>query len=742
MTGLAEALALAAAWIAGGYSPPDESDYAAFFADAPAPVLRRTFSLAEAPRSAVWRIAAAGLCDASVNGVRVTPTAIAPWTEFDRRVISRRYDVAGLLRAGENVLELRVGNGWYNLLPMKMWGVYNFREGAPQGVPCVCAELEIAEAGGGRVVIPTDGSWKAADGPVLRNSLYLGERYDSRVRLRGWTAARVVDGPKGAVEDDDRLPDTVVYRRWKAKSVSEPRPGVFVVDFGEVFAGNAKMTLRGVPSGGEVSLRYGELLNQDGTVNGLTAVAGQMKNPEIDPPGIAYQSDSFIGDGSACNDYEPRFTFHCFRYAEVTGPLSRPAPGDFEACAYSADLRESCGFVCSNEKLNRVREMCRRTFRANLLEGVQSDCPGRERYGYGGDLSVSAEAVILNYDMSGFYRKFLRDRIHSAELNGGVPTVFSPALSAARFPAGKIHLDFAADIPVVADLLLRYYDDMETVAVAYACMARYLDLCEKAFEPNDVPPSNGDHEAITKADRKTASLCHYHEQFVFAAKFARLLGRGAEAARWEASAKRLEEIFAERGRYVPVKGYVDYGHQSEQCYALYHGMLPEDVRPAAYKILRDDVIAHDCALSTGIFGTQYLLELLSAHGDAELAGRVAAHEGFPGWFNMLDHGATTLWETWIGSDNLYSHCHPMFGSVAAWMVRWILGIRVAPDAIGCDKVEIDPHAAAGVTSASGWLDTPKGRIEVSWRLVDGHMKVVKTLPAGISEVSADRPKSL
>ena len=736
MSGPLLACALAASWIAGTYVPPAETNYAAFFADAPAPVLRRSLSLSDAPRSAVWRIAAAGLCDAFVNGVRVTPTAIAPWTEFDRRVLNRRYDVSRFLRGGENVLELRIGNGWYNLLPMKMWGVYNFREGAPHGTPCVNAEMEIVAEDGARTVISTDGSWQASEGPVLRNSLYLGERYDARLKPSEWTKARVVVGPAGAVQDDDRLPDTVVYRRWKAKSVSEPRAGVFVVDFGEVFAGNVKMTLRGVPSGGEVTLLYGELLNEDGTVNGLTTVAGQMKKPEIDPPGIAFQSDTFIGDGSPSNEYEPRFTFHCFRYAEVKGLAARPAPEDFEACAYSADVRESCAFICSNEKLNRVFEMCRRTFRANLLEGVQSDCPGRERYGYGGDLAVSAEAVMLNYDMSGFYRKVLRDRIHSAELNGGVPTVFSPALSAARFPVDKIHIDFAADIPVVADLLLRYYGDREAVAEAYGCMARYLELCEGTFGPGKYPQSNGDHEAVTRADSRTAALCHYHEHFVFAAKFARLLGRHAEAARWQDSARRLEAEFAERGRYVPVAGYVDFGHQSEQCHALYHGMLPTETRAAAYKILRDDVIAHGCALSTGIFGTKYLLELLSEHGDVELAGRVVTHEGFPGWFNMLDHGATTLWETWIGVDNLYSHCHPMFGSVAAWMVRWILGIRVSPDAIGCDKVEISPCATAGVTSASGWLDTPKGRIEVSWRLVNGRMEVEKTVPPGVTEAAA------
>ena len=723
---------VSAAWIAGSYETPPENEYGRFFADAPAPVLRREFVLTGEVERAAWSIAAAGLADAYVNGRRITPTALQAWTDYDRRVISREYVVTGLLKRGTNVLELVLGNGWYNLLPMKMWGRFNLRENLPQGTPCVSATLTVSERGGSASTIETDASWMAADGPVMRNSLYLGERYDARRRPAVWTAARTMDGPKGAIEPSGRMPDIVVYRRWKAKKVTTIRPGCHVVDFGENFAGNMRMTVRGAKDGAEIVMRYGELLNADGTVNGMTSVAGQQKNSSIDPPGVAFQSDLLICRAADALVYEPRFTFHTFRYAEIRGLDDDPSTDDFEALAYSADVRDSAGFVCSNEKLNSIREMCRRTFRANL-QGVQSDCPARERFGYGGDLAVTAESFILNYDMRGFYRKVLNDRLDSMSKNGGVPTGVSPN-AFPGFPIGKVKMGWVVDMPIVVDLLVRYYGDTEAVAVAYPAFKRFLDLCEKSFTPDETPACIGDHEALDKANQQTTAMCHYHQFLKLTAKFARRLGETSDATRYEATAARLEGLFAESARYVPARGFVGNGRQGEEVFAIYHRMLPSDDLDAAYKLLKYDVVAHDNALSTGIFGTQYLLDVLTERGDAELAGKVVLHEGFPGWLNMLDHGATTLWESWIGSEDIYSHCHPMFGSVAGWMMKCVLGIRVCDDAVGSDKIRIEPCAVPGVESAAGWLDTPKGRISVSWRLADGKMDVKRSVPDGITVV--------
>ena len=723
-------------WIAGPYEVPAEDDYAAHFADAPAPVLGRRFDLPDKPVArAVWRIASPGMRDAYVNGTRVTATALPLWTAYDRRVLEDEFDVAALLRRGaENCLALELGNGWWNPLPMKMWGRFNLRETLPHGTPCVRATLDVAFSDGTGLQIVTDESWKAADGPVLRNNIYLGERRDARREGRApsrqwegpalsgpeWRPARIApDPPKGEVLPRGETPPVVIYDRWRAKSVRA------LVDMGANFAGTLRATFRDTRDGDEISIRYGELLNDDGSLNTATSVAGQQKNPAIDPPGVAEQRDAVTCPAAERLTYEPRFTFHGFRYAEVSGLRRAPAPEDFEALAWSADVKDSASFECSNPKINLLWEVCRRTFRSNL-QGVQSDCPARERFGYGGDLAVTAESLILNYGMAAFYRKVVRDRCDMEALHGvftGTSPCVFPGNDLTALGNGKFSMGWAVDVPVVVDLLLRYYGDADTMREAYPHLRRFLIHCADAFDVNHVPPCIGDHEALEKADRVMTAQCHYHQFLTLTAKFARILGEDADAARFEATAKELEGVFAVAARYVPARGFVGNGRQGEECFAIYHRMLPPADLDAAYGILRNDMIAHDCALSTGIFSTKYLLEILTERGDAEIAGRVLTHKGFPGWYNMLDHGATTLWETWAQSDDIYSQNHPMFGSCAAWLVRGILGIRVADDAVGCDKVAIEPHAVAGVTWARGHLDTPRGRISVSWHLENGEIKI-------------------
>ena len=729
-----------AEWITGSYVVPGEDDYAAHFADAPAPVLKRDFTLAAKPvKRAVWRIAAPGMYDASVNGKRVNAVALPIWTAFDRRVLEDEYDVTALVKGGANTLALELGNGWWNPLPMKMWGRYNLRDTLPHGTPAAKATLEVEYADGTAERVVTDGAWLAAEGPVLRNNLYLGEKHDARRTASEWKAARIAkDPPKGAVLPRGEMPPVVVYDRWKARSVAALPDGRWLVDMGVNFAGTLRATLKGTHDGDMVTFRYGELKYPDGTVNVMTAVCGQQKLSAVNPPGLAEQKDTVICPAAKSFVYEPRFTFHGFRYVEVSGLREAPKPDDFEALAWSADVKDSAAFECSDPKINRLRDICRRTFRSNL-QGVQSDCPARERFGYGGDLAASAESFILNYDMAAFYRKVMRDRCDMEAIHG-VFTSTSPAvfpesgMQGVRSGKGDLRFGWAVDVPIVADLLLRYYGDMDAVREAYPFLRRFLVDCAEAFDVNRVPPCIGDHEALEKADVVTTAQCHYHQFLMLTAKFARLLGETADAARFEATARELEAVFAAAARYVPAKGFVGNGRQGEECFAIYHKMLPPDDLDAAYGILRSDMIAHDYALSTGIFSTQYLLEVLTARGDAEIAGKVLTHKGFPGWYNMLDNGATTLWETWAQSDNIYSQNHPMFGSCAAWLMRGILGIKVAEDAIGCDKVSITPHAVAGITWAKGHIDTPKGRISVSWRLENGQLKVDKVLPPGVVEL--------
>ncbi|CAG1770626.1 hypothetical protein BAC2_01183, partial [uncultured bacterium] len=355
--------------------------------------------------------------EASLNGARVGDHVLDPgWTAYGRRVLYSTYDVTDDIRAGTNCLGVTLGNGWYNPLPIRLWGHLNLREHLSIGRPCFIARLSLEYADGTTDAIVSDQSWKHAEGPIRFNSIYLGEIYDARHEIPGWNTGGFDDsawhGPAIAQEPAGALhapsqPPIRITERIPAVRVTEPKPGVFIHDLGQNFSGWAALRINGpsLPAGTTITLRYGELLNADGMLNPMTSVAGQIKGTRknargveesVGGPGappIAWQRDVYITRGtldssdSVIESYTPSFTFHAFRYVEITG-LPEGAAADhitITGLRLNSDVADAGSFSCSNELLNQIQQMCRRTFLANIFS-VQSDCPHRERFGYGGDI--------------------------------------------------------------------------------------------------------------------------------------------------------------------------------------------------------------------------------------------------------------------------------------------------------------------------------------------------------------------
>lgn len=741
------ALLLAAAWIAGNYERPASEEVQLFFKDAPATVLHCSFSApSQKVARAVWRVAAPGMRDLYVNGSRISSTALPPFTPYRKRVLEEIFNVAAFIRPGaENVLKVELGNGWYNLLPLPMWYCYDLRDHLPQGTPCVRAELEIEFADGSHLAIPTDAKWMAGDGRIIRNSIYTGVTEDRRLEVGDFKPAREVEGPSGEVVSASDFPKTVVYERWHAKKVSKVAADKYLVDFGVNFAGTYRAVLRNVPKDAKLLFRSGERVNDDGSVNVMTAVCGQIKNPSKGPFfDIAEQRDIFISNGESEAVFEPRFTFHVFRYLQIEGIGYEPVPDDFIAQAWSADVADASAFECSDPRLNNLHDVARRTFRSNL-QSVQSDCPGREKFGYSGDIGGTCESFRCNYAMLPFYRKVVRDFLDEAADDGmitetapfvGIASAsvypVAPARDAGGMQAGKgtraAPIGWATGLPVLLDVIVRYDGDLNLLKEAYPTLKRFIDLVSARYPDDDLPRCLGDWIALEPADTKLTAIAHWFEFLTKTARFAKLLGKADEAQALAEHADRVKTKF--RRDFVKPGGVVGTGKQGEYVFALYNGLLEEkDVAPA-YANLKADIAAHGNALTVGLFGIQFLLEYLSSHGDAELAGEVVTHKGFPGYYFMIERGATTLWENWKEEKclNHHSNCHPMLGSFEQWLMRYVLGIRIEKDAVGADKVTIEPHAVCGLKWAKGHLDTPRGRIEVSWKNVNGKLVVEKKLP--------------
>ncbi len=728
-----------ARWVSGSGSGPIDGDP---YGEDPAPLLRHEFSLDGPVKRARLHVGGLGICRPSLNGAELDSGSLDPtWTAFDKRVLFRTYDVTTALGAGEHCLGLELGNGWFNPLPLRMWGHLNLREhlavGRPSGIALLSGEYE----DGTTFQIVTGKSWRTAPGPTLFNNLYLGEVRDERLHPQGWAEPGFDDSAWTPAKVSERSLDALERLAMPpvrgtdviaAVSVQEPTAGTFIVDFGENLTGVPEIDLD-AEAGTRVTLRFGELLNADGSLNPMTAVCGQIKgtrkrddgteHPVGGPgaPTIAWQQDIYTARGGG-ETYRPRHVFHGFRYMEVTGVTKAPSKDSCRAVLVRTDLESAGSFSCSNELLNRIQEVSRRTFLANVV-GVQSDCPHRERFGYGGDIVATSEAFLMNFDMSGFYAKTVRDFADTARPDGRM-TDTAPFVGIDYCGVG-----WAMVHPLLLEQLYQHYGDRALLEEQFPVAFRWLSAEAARRQGGLVVVGLADHEGLQRVGGPALTTPMFVDAARRLARLARLVDNDAEAERCEALA--AESAAAWRASFLGGEpGVVGTGTQSEQAMALGFDCVPEAQREAVLaKLVADLATADGPQLQTGIFGTQFLMEELSRAGRTDLALALATRETFPSWGWMLANDATTLWEHWEGSDNTYSNNHPMFGSISAWFLRWLGGIQVADDAVGFDRVWIRPQVPTGLDHVSSAHESVRGSIESNWRRVEDGVRFEITIPA-------------
>ncbi|MDR3267323.1 MAG: family 78 glycoside hydrolase catalytic domain, partial [Tannerella sp.] len=404
-----------AQWIGNGsVTPSKEED---FYKDEPAPAFRKAFYVNKPLAQARLYITGLGYYEATLNGHAVSDQCLAPgWTNFGKQILYKTFDITPLLRsAGENVIGVLLGNGFYNPLPMKIFK--QLRDFLYIGRPCFTAQIRLSYTDGSEEVIISDTQWKTGDSPILRNNVYLGEHYDARNEIRGWdepgyddsrwTSSVPVAAPAGKLSAQMQPPIRATKTIHPVR-MTETRTGEFIFDMGQNLAGVARIKVRG-PKGTHIKIRYGEDLYSDGSLNVMTSVAGQQKHvwdanwSVVGQPPIAWQEDSYTLRGEGEETWSPRFTFHGFRYVEITGWPGRPALDNIEALRMNADLPRTGTFDCSSPLLRQLNGVIDNTFLSNVFS-VQSDCPAREKFGYGGDIVGTARTFCWFYDMGNFYR--------------------------------------------------------------------------------------------------------------------------------------------------------------------------------------------------------------------------------------------------------------------------------------------------------------------------------------------------
>ena len=649
------------------------------------------------------------------------------WTNFASRVDYATYDVTDQVENGANCIGVTLGNGWYNPLPLRLFGSFNLRDHLPIGRPRFLAQLNVEFEDGSTQSIDSNLSWKVGDGAIRFDNVYLGEVVDARKERLGWSNAGFADAHWGSPAIATELvgalqaqpqPPIRITERIVPIHRSEPKPGVFIYDFGQEFAGWASIQLN-APTGAKMVLRYGELLKPDGTLNIMTSVAGQIKGSRkneagveesVGGPGappIAWQSDTFIAKGGGKETYTPRFTFHGFRYLEVTGLPEPPALTDVTGLRLNSDVKDAGSFSCSNDRFNQIQQMVRRTFLANIFS-VQSDCPHRERLGYGGDMVGTTEAFMLNFDMAAFYAKTVRD-FADAKRPDGMLTDTAPFIGIQYCGVG-----WAMAHPLLTSQLNRYYGDYRLVETQYETAKEWLLLVSKQYEDGIVTDGLSDHESLEPNPSPEMVTPLYYQSALLLRGMAQGLDRKSDVEQFQALADKIK--LAYQKSFVSRSGKVGPGTQGSQSFALYSDLLSPEDRGKALDFLLDKIrVDGKGHLSTGLMGTKFMLDTLSREGYAEDAYRIVDQPDFPGWQWMLTNGATTLWEHWAKEESVYSHCHPMFGSVSQWFINWLGGIQPAPGSFGFDQIVIRPQFVKELTWVKSSHTGMYGEIVSNWR---------------------------
>jgi alpha-L-rhamnosidase len=733
-TAMLDASQWSAKWINDGSAvPAKDEDY---YKDDPMPLLRKGFNVKEKIVSARLYISGLGYYEAYVNGKRVGDRELDPgFTTYGKEVLYSVYDITSLIKKGANAVGVMLGNGWYNPLPMRLFGRIDLRKYQQTGRPCLKAEIRIKTNSGSVVQIITDESWRATHGPILKNNVYLGESYDARNEIPHWNEAAfddakwafasVVNGPGGRLQSEI-IPPVRVKKVMNAVWINEVGKDTFIIDMGRNFAGVASISVHG-PSGTKVKLRYGENIYQDGRLNYMTTVCTQLKKGVLSggpgAPETAWQEDQYVLRGGAIETWHPRFTFHGFRYIEITGWPGIPTLNEIEGLQMHSDVEQVGTFECSNDLFNSIHRAVQWTFLSNLFS-VQSDCPGREKMGYGADMVVTSDAFMLNYDMNNFYQKAVNDFANEQQPDGAI-TEMAPYMGIADKGYGGESgpLGWEIAYPFLQKKLFDYYGDSSVIRKNYSAVQKQIQFLQSKAIDGLFHWDISDHEALDPKPEAFSAAAFYYHHVLLAKEFAAILGRKDDSLKYAKLAQTIKNSIVRR-YLVPGTGRFDNATQSAQEFALWYHLSPEPEK--SFDQLLKEFERHDWHTASGIFGNKMMFDVLREFGRNDVAYRIANQKTFPGWGFMIENGATTLWETWAYPANFPSQNHPMFGSIDEWFYRSILGINGA--SAGFDSIIIKPQPVSELTWAKGEFKSVKGIIRSKWSMVEKKFHIEISIP--------------
>lgn len=661
-------------------------------------------------------ICALGYHEFYVNGRKIGNSVLNPGvTEYSQRVLYCVYDMLPALTAGDNVIGIEVGHGWYGAKKVFAQFYIDYSDGT-------CEEYHSS----------TNGGWWVSGSPVTDNSVYGGETYDARLESvwpkdwattgfepawdNGWMFT-VWTAPASGRLEPQLMEPIEVCASYPAVSVVQKGNGVLVADIGRNIAGWARIAVRG-ERGSRVTLKYGERLTGDGYVNRVNLRSARA-------------TDVYILKGEGEEIYAPRFTYHGFQYVQVE------LEGRCELLSLTGEhvhtaVRTAGSFDCSDEALNALHKNAVVT-ELNNQHSILTDCPQRdERFGWLNDLGSRLYQTVYNCGMERFFPKFTRDITHTQLPSGGIGD------TAPFFTGGR-----PADPVCIAYLLMprfsyTYYGDSRPAQEEYPFLKKwveYLLSCSEDYVVNYsyyadwVAPECFDEHT----DNLYVSTLYLYWHLREMAAIARIVGNRPDAERYERLTEESREAI-NRHYFHPETCNYESGTQAANAIPLSLGIVPEEYRARVAENVYRDVVKKNYHSSCGNVGYRHLFYVLADYGYLEAALRMLKNPEYPGWGFMLANGATSVWERWESemSNEMDSFNHPMFGSYDAFFYHYLGGIRVEEDAFACNQIVIAPIPADGLEYVDSSFDTVRGRIVSNWRRAGGCICYHIELPLSVT----------
>lgn len=693
------------------------------------PIFQKTFELADSPRRALIHICGLGQYELSLNGKKVGDSVIDPgWTNYRQTCLYSTYDITQELLSGTNTLSVLLGNGMYNVRGgryIKFTGSF--------GNPKLICRLQIDHADGTSQVIGTDSSWLTARGPITFSCTYGGEDFDARLENNLlWGPATPTDGPGGVLRAQ-YAPPIKIMTEYHPQSVTEPKPGIFVMDLGQNFSGFPEISAIGT-AGKTIRLWPGEILNPDGTV---------CQNQSGTPFYFEY---TFAKTGEEIT-WAPRFTYYGFRYVQIEGATAvnlseKTSPKEEGAVTITglvgnftyASADKAGSFSCSNPLINRIDHLIRMAIYSNF-QSVFTDCPHREKLGWLEQTHLMANGLIANLSLMRHYTKLMRDCAEAQLPNGLVPdiapeyTVFSPDFRDSPEWGSAFVLD-----PWYVWL---HYGDSRLAERYYAQMKNYVTYLKNKKDQNgmishglgdwyDVGPGPSGYAQLTS--KELTATATYYQNLNSMIHFARLFNRQDDLKELTAEAQSIKELFNKR-LYNSEKNYYDKNSQTANSMPLVVGLADESLaKPILENLVSIGIRGATNRITAGDVGFSYLVKALLEHDQGQVLFDMVNQTNGPGYWHMLEQGCTSLHESWK-AEKSSSFNHFMLGHAEEWFYRGIGGISPSADNPGYQKFILKPQVVGDLSEANVTYQSIRGEILSHWKIENGRFIYHIRVPA-------------